>query len=252
MLIGPASFLDFICAFAEKLVLTQELQEPKRSSEAVQAFAGALKGWCDNVVAHLSEIDPTTLERIRDFASLLSRELMPFRFRIQPEWTPPPGWVRPCDVADVRPTLRAIGGGTLLNDLLKRGTRPIVDVYDLCAVLTKIVDGIPPPAPRPKGKPYGIKKYPMLDLLVYDLCLCAETYLAKPFTAYVIVGEKKVAAGSLIEALDKLREYLDRHWLAAYIPVTTEHPACVATYKRVIAEARAAAFDRGGATPSPQ
>jgi hypothetical protein len=249
-------FLDLIRPFAEKLVLTKELQEPGKSSEAIEAIVRALTQWCDNVVAYASEIDPTTLTRIKDFASSLNQELMPFRFRYEkPGWTPDqPGWAR-CDLAQVRAFLRVIGGGTLLNDVLKGGTPPIIDVNDLCAVLTKIVEGIPPPAPRPKGKPYGIKKYPKLDLLVYDLCVWAETYLAIPLRAYVKVGEKKVAAGSLIDALDALREYLDRncHWLAAYLPMTTDHPACVTTYNRLIAEARdAVSSERERAASSPQ
>jgi hypothetical protein len=150
---------------------------------------------------------------------------------------------------------QAVAGGYYLNGILLKGTPPLIDLDDVCAVLTKIVEGITPPAPRPKGKPRGIKKYPKLDLLAYDLCRWVETYFTMSLTAYVKVRGQRVAAGSLIDALDALRKYLaaaDQYmWLAAYIPAMSEQPQCVATYNRIIAEARDAVWsEREGTTDS--
>jgi hypothetical protein len=106
------------------------------------------------------------------------------------------------------------------------------------------------PAPK-EGRPFGITKYPGLVWLVFNLGKCAEMHLPTRFTAYVKKGETaKTAAGSLIEALDSLRQYLvantECEWLAGYLP--TEHLAYVSSYERALFEASQAVWsEREGA-----
>jgi hypothetical protein len=201
---------DTFRPFAEKLVRAAGVQGSGHSSEAVEAFVGALEQWIREIIYCHSVTAFRELSGVKDCGILFHRQLTML--------TDDKKWI-----------------ASYLNNILQNGTPPFLDVEDLCGILSKIIEGIETPAPK-EGRPFGIKKYPGLVSLVFNFGKCGEMHLPARFTAYVKKGETaKIAAGSLTEALDSLREYLvanECEWLAAYLP--TEHLAYVSSYDRAL------------------
>ena len=74
-----SAFRDFIRPFAEDFVWIYT-EDPGQASEAVDTLAGAIEAWARNVFDYMTEINHSTFARIRDFATLLNRELIPLRY----------------------------------------------------------------------------------------------------------------------------------------------------------------------------
>jgi hypothetical protein len=100
-------------------------------------------------------------------------------------------------------------------------------------------------AHRPKrGRRRGMLEYPQLHRLVFNLAY-AMAWGGITFSAYIKKSARtKVAAGTLIDVLDRLREHLVQQpiweWLTEYLPLPDEHQCHVATYRRLLKAAREA------------
>jgi hypothetical protein len=99
---------------------------------------------------------------------------------------------------------------------------------------------------RGPGARGGIRGYPNLETLIFDLQLAAVRTVASGFTV------DKATGCSLLQALNVLRAALLRHkqlqWLAAFIPSSNRrHP--VTTYRRILREGPSTAE---WAQPSPR
>jgi len=95
------------------------------------------------------------------------------------------------------------------------------------------------PAERRQGRPSGFYRFPNLDVLVFGLGVVAAR-AGVNLTAYTKSGGRvKVAAGSLIQILEMLREclleQLDWH---PNLPSAKDHKRHIATYQRLLARAR--------------
>jgi hypothetical protein len=107
----------------------------------------------------------------------------------------------------------------------------------------------PKPGNKPsRGRPSGVTGYPNLETLVF-LLEGHSAFHGAFLTAYIKKnGELKVAAGSLIDALNMLRSYLMNDpvysWLANSLPLPGEHLTYVSTYQRILADARIEAGDQ--------
>jgi len=111
--------------------------------------------------------------------------------------------------------------------------------------------GIDPGDESSRGRPGGISGYPRLEILVF-LLEFHNAFHGAFLTAYIKKnGELKVAAGSLIDALNTLRSYLVNDqlyfWLANSLPLPDEHLTFVSTYQRNLADARFEARDQQAA-----
>jgi hypothetical protein len=109
----------------------------------------------------------------------------------------------------------------------------------------------PEPADKPRGRPSGISGFPQLETLIFLLEFHSASHGAS-LTAYIKKdGELKVAAGSMIDALNILRSYLVKDqsyfWLANFLPLPDEHLTYVSTYQRILAGARIEARDQQAA-----
>jgi hypothetical protein len=96
----------------------------------------------------------------------------------------------------------------------------------------------PAPKKRSCGRPVGIDGYQALDCLVFGLGVAAAR-VGINLTAYIKSGDggAKVAAGSLIDILDMLRDcfWKQFRW-NPHIP--WDHQRHIATYQRLLARAR--------------
>jgi hypothetical protein len=102
------------------------------------------------------------------------------------------------------------------------------------AALTDALGRIPPPALRARGRHRGIKRYPGLYELVYELEGSARR-AGGGFSVHRKLGNK----GSLVQGLDRLRDRLlavpDLKYLADLIPPSGKHP--IAMYERALKRA---------------
>jgi hypothetical protein len=92
---------------------------------------------------------------------------------------------------------------------------------------------------RKSGRPSGIARHRGLDFLVYELAVIAIR-AGISLTAYTKNGGGiKVAAGSLIDMLDMLREAVQQQisW-DTQLPLLEQHQRQIATYQRLLARAR--------------
>ena len=223
------TFSDFVRPFAEKLAAKANETDP--SDEAVEAFKDALNEWFKQILGKLGYDVVDALSSVQESAISLQRALTRFK---------PSALAKP-DLHEHN-VLRT--GEMFLNRYLRNGEPPFTDIDSLCGVLSKLIEGIRGET-RPKrqqGKPFGIKKYPGLNTLVFKLGICAETHLVAPFTVHINKMEDlRIAAGSLIEALDSLRDFLldsQMAELASELPTRDEHPTYVSSYQRALSAAR--------------
>ncbi len=220
---------DFFRPFAEKLAAKTHETDP---SEAVEAFIGALNKWLTEFLRWYLAYDVAeALSCVQEAAISLQKELTRFKSSSLLN--------SDAHKLDVLST-----GEQFLNGYLRHGVPPVADIDSLCGLLSKLIEGIrgcPRRPPRRQGKPSGIRKYPVLISLVFELGICAETHLVAPFTVHIKKTEDlKIAAGSLIEALDSLRDHLlgtQFAWLAKELPTRAEHPTYVSSYQRALRDA---------------
>jgi hypothetical protein len=111
-------------------------------------------------------------------------------------------------------------------------SRLLKELSELAGVIHRLV-------PQERGRRRGVERYPGLSELVFWLEVYAQTS-GGTFTAH---RKLCAAKGSLVEALDRLRDRFlsssDLNYLADLIPARAKHP--IAAYERTLKAAREAA-----------
>jgi hypothetical protein len=224
------AFKSFAETLAKKLAGSAKARRSLSSGFLVAIYAWAQEVYYDKFIAALK-----TLQKTKDCIIALSQQLKEAQRELSNFG---PGAKISC--ASERPPPTTRGSFTVLLSQIETVEASIREYERVMGIEPESGDK------SRQGRPRGTSGYRHLETLVFLLELHSAFHGAF-LTAYVKKnGELKVAAGSLINALNMLRCYLvnDYPWLANSLPRPDQHLMYVSTYQRILTGARIEARDR--------